>query len=101
MRIGQLADRLDRAADRMAAAAGALADVDPGAGAFGGDSPGRLGELGRALHQRLSTALTARTREAAAHAARLADSADALRITAERYRDAERAARSRHDIEGL
>lgn len=100
MRIGQLADRLEQAGDRLAAASGALADADPGAAAFGADTPGRLGEVGRMLHHRWSAALTARAREGAAHGARLADSAEALHTAAERYRDTESAARARHDTEG-
>jgi hypothetical protein len=100
MRLGQLADRLERAGDRLAAGSGSLADADPGAGAFGADNPGRLGELGRMLHHRWSAALTGRAREAAAHGARFADSADTLRVVRERYHDAEQAARARHDIEG-
>jgi hypothetical protein len=100
MRVGQMADRLERAGDRLDAGAGALVDADPGAGAFGADNPGRLGELGRMLHHRWSAALTARAREAAAHGARIADSAEVLRAAVSRYRDAESAARARHDIEG-
>jgi hypothetical protein len=101
MRIGQLADRLEGTGERLAAGAGALAEADPGASAFGADQPGRLGAVGRLLHQRWSTALAGRAREAAAHGARLVDGADLLRTAADRYRDAEAAARARHDIEGL
>jgi hypothetical protein len=100
MRIGQLADRLERAGDRLTAGAGALVDADPGAGAFGADAPGRLGEVGRMLHHRLGVALTARAREAAAHGARLADTADVLRAAVERYHEAESAAHARHDSGG-
>lgn len=100
MRMGQLADRFAGAGERLAAGAGALADADPGAGAFGADQAGRLGTVGRMLHQRWSGALAGRAREAAAHGARLVDSADLLRAAAEQYRDAEASARSRHDIEG-
>jgi hypothetical protein len=99
MRIDQLADRLERAGDRVAGGAAALADSDPGAGAFGADASGRLGELGRMLHHRLGAALTSRAREGAAHGARLTDAADLLRAAAERYRDAEAGAEDRHDIE--
>jgi hypothetical protein len=99
MRIGQLADRLAGAGDRLAAGAGGLADADPGAGAFGVDSPGRLGEVGRLLHRHWSAALAGRVREAAAHGARLSDAADAVRVAAGRYGDAESAARARHDLE--
>jgi hypothetical protein len=100
MRIDQLADRLARAGERIAAGAGPLTDVDPGAGVFGADQPGRVGDVGRLLHRRWSAALAVRAREAAAHGARLVDSADLLRTAADRYRDTEAAARARHDIEG-
>ena len=100
MRIGQLADRLEGTGERIAAGAGALADADPGAGAFGADQPGRIGAVGRLLHQQWSGALAGRAREAAAHGARLVDSADLLRAAADRYRDTDAAARARHDIEG-
>jgi hypothetical protein len=99
MRIDQLADRLARAGDRVTGGAATLADHDPGAGVFGADAPGRLGELGRLLHHRLGAALTARARESAAHGARLTDAADLLHGAADRYRDAETGASGRHDIE--
>jgi hypothetical protein len=99
MRIGQLADRFEGAGERLAAGAGALSDADPGAAAFGADQPGRLGAVGRLLHERWSGALAVRAREAAAHGARLVDGADLLRTAAERYGDVDASARSRHDIE--
>jgi hypothetical protein len=58
-----------------------------------------LGAVGRLLHERWSGALAVRAREAAAHGARLVDGADLLRTAAERYRDVDASARSRHDIE--
>ena len=100
MRISQLADRLEGAGNRLAAGAGALADTDPGAAAFGADQPGRLGAVGRLLHQRCSVALGGREREAAAHGARLVDAADMLRTAASRYESADAAARARNDPEG-
>jgi hypothetical protein len=100
VRIGQLADRLEGAGNRLAAGAGALADTDPGAAAFGADQPGRLGAVGRMLHQGCSAALGGREREAAAHGARLVDAADLLRTAAARYGEADAAARSRNEIEG-
>lgn len=100
MRIGQLADRLESAGNRLTAGAGALADTDPGARVFGADQPGRLGVVGRALHQRWSGAIGGREREAAAHGARLVDAADLLRTAASRYESVDADARSRHDIEG-
>jgi hypothetical protein len=96
MRIGQLADRFEGAGNRLAAGAGALAGTDPGAAAFGGDQPGRIGAVGRMLHQRVSVALGGREREAAAHGARLVDTADLLRTAAARYESTEAAARARH-----
>jgi hypothetical protein len=60
---------------------------DPGARAFGGDGPGRLGDLGRALHQQFQAALDARGREVAAHAARVEDLADGLVRSAGGYSD--------------
>jgi hypothetical protein len=99
MRIGELADRLERAADRLTAGGAALSGADPGATAFGADNPGRLGEVGRALHRRWSSALTARSGEATAQGTRLADTGAAIRVAAGRYRDTESDAGSRHDIE--
>ena len=98
MRIGQIADQVERAGDRLASTD--VEGVDPGATAFGADHPGRLGELGRTLHQRFSAAVTARSREATAHGARLGDSAELVRVAVRRYGTTESAARSRHDIEG-
>lgn len=100
MRIGQLADRLERAGNRLAAGGGALAGTDPGASVFGADQPGRLGAVGRALHQQCSVALGGREREAAAHGARLVDAADLLRAAAARYESTDAEARARHDAEG-
>jgi hypothetical protein len=100
VRIGQLADRLEAAGNRLAAGAGALADTDPGAVAFGADQPGRLGAVGRMLHQRCSVALGGREREAAAHGARLVDAADLLRTAASRYESTDAAARARHSSIG-
>ena len=45
--------------------------------------------LGRALHRQFVIGLAARGREAAVHAARLADTAQALRLVADGYRGAE------------
>lgn len=96
MRIGQLADRFDGAGDRLGASSAALADTDPGSHAFGGEAPGRLGEVGRMLYQTWNAALTSRSREAAAHAARLSDVADGLHAVERRYHDVETAAHARH-----
>jgi hypothetical protein len=89
MRLQELADRIESAGDVLAGGSTTMTLVDPGARAFGGDAAGSLGELGRALHQQLGGALTARGREAAAHGARLADTAQALRLVADGYREVE------------
>jgi hypothetical protein len=100
MEIDDLAMRIGALGDEVSGSAGALSRTDPGPAAFGGDTPGRLGELGRALHDGLGAALAAREREAAATGARLADLAGALRIAAGGYRDVEDAARRRHQDTG-
>ncbi|WP_432834462.1 hypothetical protein [Dactylosporangium sp. CA-092794] len=89
MRLEDLAHRLDSAGDDLAAASTTLSIIDPGARALGADASGALGELGRDLHRLLATALTARGAEAAAHGARLAETAHALRQVVAGYRTAE------------
>ena len=89
MGIEDLANRIDAAGDALAGASTTLSLADPGARAFGADAAGGLGELGRALHRQFAAALAARGREAAAHGARLADTAQALRLVAAGYRGAE------------
>lgn len=89
MRLDDLADRIDAAADALAGASTTMTLADPGARAFGGDAVGGLGELGRALHRQFAGALAARGREAAAHGARLADTAQAVRLVAGGYRGLE------------
>jgi hypothetical protein len=87
MRLEDLAHRIDAMGDALANTSALVALADLGAHAFGGDAPGALGELGRALHRRFTVALTARGHEAAAHAARLAATAEAVRGVASGYRD--------------
>lgn len=94
MRLDDLAERLDSAGDELATASTTLSLIDPGARVLGADAPGALGELGRDLHRRLATALTARGAEAAAHGARLAETAQALRQVAGGYRSAEQDSRA-------
>jgi hypothetical protein len=91
MRLDDLAARLESAGDELASASTTMSLIDPGARALGADAPGRLGELGRAMHRRLAAALTARGQEAATHGARLAGTAQTLRLAATGYRDAEQA----------
>jgi hypothetical protein len=94
MRLEDLADRIDAAGDVLAGASTTMTLADPGPRPFGGDAAGGPGELGRALHRQLAAALTARGREAAAHGARLADVAQALRLVGSGYRGADDEARS-------
>jgi hypothetical protein len=93
--LAELAARLDRAAQAMAQAGATLAALDPGSVAFGAAAPGRLGETGRALHAQLAGAIGARSREAAAAGARLADTAQALRWAAAGYLEVDDAAHRR------
>lgn len=100
MEIDELALRVGALGDEVVSAAPALARSDPGPAAFAGDAAGRLGELGRALHERLAGALAARERESAAAGARLTDLAGALRAAAAGYRGVEDAAHRRHQGAG-
>jgi hypothetical protein len=96
MTLYDLAGRVAAAGDDLAGAGGRLAALDPGARAFGADATGVLGDLGRVLHERYAAALTARSREAAAHGARLVDLADSLRTAATGYADVEDTLRDRY-----
>lgn len=98
--LDEYAQRSRDAAETLADAAAAVRHADPGTRRFGGDAPGRLGELGRHLHAELAGALAAREREAAAHAAHLDDLARALRAAGEGLRDADTAAARRHGGHG-
>lgn len=98
MRLNDLADRIEETGTALAGTSTTIAEVDPGNHAFGGDAPGALGDVGRALHRQVAAALAARAREAAAHGARLADAADQVRRAAADYDAVDRAVR-RH-IEG-
>src|SRR5215218_9685981 len=96
MRLDDLAGRLDAAGDELAGASTTTVLADPGSRALGGDAPGGPGALGRALHRTLTTALTARAREASAHGIRLAETAEAVRLVAQGYRAADHDARRHH-----
>lgn len=95
-----VAGRLDEAAANLSTAAATVAAVGPGERAFGVDGPGRLGELGRALHGQWLAATDARVREASGAASLLAETAGALRAAAGAYADVDDAARRRHPEEG-
>lgn len=94
--LSRLAGQLDAAAATLAETARRLPGlVTPGT-ALGVDGSGRPGEIGRALHARLTAALEARAGEATAAADRLADTAQAVRAAAAHYADTEDAADRRH-----
>jgi hypothetical protein len=95
MEIDELAARVDAIGAALGGHGRRLADAGPGPAAFGGDGPGRVGEVGRALHRQWSAALVAREREAAAHGARLGEFGAALRSVADAYREVDDAARRR------
>ena len=96
MSLGQVRSAAVAAGDELTATAATLARIDPGDHAFPGGCPGRLGELAHAMHAQLAAALSARGREAAAHAARFADAAEALRLVAIGYTETDAEARRRH-----
>jgi hypothetical protein len=96
MEVDELAVRVTAVGAMVSEAAARLGLADPGPGAFAGDGPGRLGELGRALHATWAAALAAREREAAATGARLTDLAGALSTAADRYRAVDDDAGQRH-----
>ncbi len=100
MEIAEIADRVGTVADEVSGAGARLGLIQPGPGAFGGDGPGRLGELGRDLYGAWQAAIAAREREAAGHGARLTDLAAALRRSAEGYRQVEDEAHRRHGTVG-
>jgi hypothetical protein len=87
---------LRQAENTLAGAEDRLLTLAPGAEAFGAGGPGRLGELGRDLHRRWQLAIEARGREAAAHAGRLQETADAVSRAARGYGDVDASARQRH-----
>jgi Excreted virulence factor EspC, type VII ESX diderm len=74
--LSAVAKTLQEAGDVVADIAADIADLDPGARAFGANGPGALGELGRDLHRQCVAALAARAQEALAHRARLREAAD-------------------------
>jgi hypothetical protein len=84
------ADRLESAADLVAAVHRSVPALTVSAGAFAADDAGLPGSLGRRLHTHWTAVLSARADEAAEAAARLTDLADALRCTERHYADTDR-----------
>lgn len=93
--LRELADRFDAAAEALTGAGSRLAGMEPPPDALAAGAPGRLGELGRALHGQWAGALAARSREAAATGARVADAAGTLRVVAADYAGVDEGARRR------
>ena len=93
--MDQLADRLDRAADTMAALERRMPTLAIDAVAFAADDGGLPGRLGRDLHAHWAAVLEARSHEAADVAARLAGTAGSVRTTHRHYTETDDAARRR------
>jgi hypothetical protein len=96
MSLAQLRSSTGAAGEELTDAAATLSRMSLADHALPADAPGRLGELAHALHAQLTAALSARAREAAAHAARFADAAEVLRLVAAGYADTDAEARRRH-----
>jgi hypothetical protein len=93
--LRELAGRFATAAESLTAAGSRLGGLEPLPEALAAGAPGRLGELGRALHGQWVGAIGARAREAAATGARVADAAGTLRVVAADYAGVDEAARRR------
>jgi hypothetical protein len=93
--LRELAGRFDAAAESLAAAGNRLGGLEPSPEALAAGAPGRLGELGRALHGQWVGAIGARAREASGTGARIADAAGTLRVVAADYAGVDEAARRR------
>ena len=96
MSLRDHAARIDHAGEALTEAGARLAGVLPPADAFGAEVPGRLGELGGALHALAAAVLAARSREAAAHGARLSDAASMLQFVSASYAEVDESVRRRH-----
>jgi hypothetical protein len=90
--LGSVADAAGAA---LTSAAGTLARLDTRIDALAA-VPGRLGELGQAVHADLVAAFGSRSREAATHGARFADAGHLLRLVAAGYADSDAQAHRRH-----
>ncbi|MEJ3749740.1 hypothetical protein WEI85_41595 [Actinomycetes bacterium KLBMP 9797] len=97
--LSPLAGRFDAAAAGLVDAGRRLTGAEPSPAALGADAPGRLGELGRALHGQWAGALGARAREAAAVSMRLAEAAGTLRAAVADYAGVDDTARRRQPEE--
>jgi hypothetical protein len=93
------ATQLDAAAETIADSGAAVTRAGLSTTDFGADAPGWLGELGRAMHGRWTTALDDRHDEAVEAAARLAELAASVRTASSGYADTDQAVRRRHPEE--
>jgi hypothetical protein len=92
MDLGTARSTLVTSAEALTEAAARLRnDHEP---PFGAAGPGRLGDLGRELSRQWQRAIDARAHEAAAHAERLRDLADAVARAAGRYDEVDAAHRN-------
>lgn len=91
--MDDLADRLEQAADALAALSREVPSLTVAPGAFA--TLGLPGQVSLALHERWAAVLEARTREASAAAARLASTARSVRTTRRRYAETDEAVERR------
>src|SRR5690349_23762819 len=98
--MDDLADRIEGAADTLAAAGRRLLALTVAATAFGADDAGLPGRLGRELHAHWAAVLDARGREAAAAAHRMSEMAGSIRVTQRRYRETDELVSDRFEREG-
>lgn len=87
MELDDIQTRLGTTATHLDRLGGQLRRLDPGGRAFGGDGPGQLGALGRALSGEFAAALHARGEEAAVASGALGGLASALHQSLAGYRD--------------
>lgn len=99
MELTDVAARVAALGDELTGTAARLRSADPGVRAFAGDGPGALFAAGATLSGRWREAITARERETAAHGARLAALAGALRQAGANYAAAEDGSAARHQRE--
>lgn len=89
MEVDDLAVRVAEIGRSLATTTHRLGHLAPGARALGGDGPGQLGALGRALSDQCDEALEARGREAVRYGMTTSDLAGTLHQAATGYRDLE------------
>jgi len=87
MELDEIQARLGTTAAHLDGLGAHLRRLDPGGRAFGGDGPGQLGALGRALSGEFAAALHARGVETAVASGALGGLATALHQSLAGYRD--------------